>query len=93
MFVEAQDREIFAGIASLEALAAKLPSAEIITPADVASAFSAVTKRNFKIDNVYRWIEAGCFEYLDVGTGTEKRRYQINRRSFFEFLKSRVNRI
>jgi len=43
---------------------------------------------------VYRWIDAGLFEYIDISSGKKgKRRCRIERTSFLSFLKARVNRI
>lgn len=88
MFVEAEDRRFFEGIRSVELVISRLPSAPMLKPVDVASALDT------KVDTVYRWIDSGSFEYLDIGSGkTGKPRYRIERTSFLTFLKRRVNRI
>lgn len=88
MFVEAEDRRLFEGIRSVELVISRLPSAPMLKPVDIASALDT------KVDTVYRWIDSGAFEYLDIGSGrTGKPRYRIERTSFLTFLKSRVNRI
>ena len=88
MFVDAEDRRLFAGMASIELVIARLPSKPMLTPSDIATALDT------KVDTVYRWIDAGAFEYIDIGSGEGgKRRYRIVRTSFLTFLKSRVNRI
>ena len=47
-----------------------------------------------KVDTVYRWIDSGLFEYMNLGSGAEgKPRYSIVRASFLEFMASRVNSI
>ena len=88
MFVEAEDRRLFEGIRSVELVISRLPSAPMLKPVDIASALDT------KVDTVYRWIDSGEFEYLDIGSGeTGKPHYRIERTSFLTFLKSRVNRI
>ena len=88
MFVEAEDRRLFAGIKSLEVLIARLPSTPFLTAADIATALA------IKADSVYRWIDAGCFEVLNLGSGPSGTpRYKIERTSFLAFLKSRINAI
>lgn len=88
MFVEAEDRVLFAGIRSLEAVISRLPSAPFLTPADIATALDT------KVDTVYRWIDSGRFEVMNLGSGTSgKPRYRIERISFLNFLKSRITRI
>lgn len=87
-FVEAEGRRLFAGVKSVELVISRLPSAPMLKPVDIASALDT------KVDTVYRWIDAGAFEYLDIGSGKSgKPRYRIERTSFLAFLKSRVNRI
>ena len=88
MFVDAEDRRLFAGVRSLEVVISHLPSAPFLTAADIATAL------NTKVDTVYRWIDSGRFEVMDLGSGeTGKPRYKIERISFLNFLKSRINRI
>ena len=94
MFVEAADRQLFAGIRSLQFVISRLPSKPMLTPVDIATALDT------KVDTVYRWIDSGCFEYMDIGSSSKttedekkKRRYRIERISFLSFLKSRINRI
>lgn len=88
MFVDAEDRRLFAGVRSLEFVISRLPSKPMLTPVDIASALDT------KVDTVYRWIDSGCFEYMDIGSGEAgKRRYRIERIGFLNFLKSRINRI
>ena len=54
----------------------------------------AAVALNIKADVVYRWIDSGLFEYVDLSSGpTGKPNYRIRRASFLEFLKNRVNRI
>ena len=90
MFVDAEDRRLFAGVPSLQFVIGRLPSSPWLTPTDIASALPG----NPKTDVVYRWIDAGLFEYMDIGSGTTgKRRCMIERISFLSFLKSRINRI
>jgi hypothetical protein len=90
MFVDAEDRALFARVKSqgLQKLAEHLPSAEFITPADIATAI------NRKADTVYRWIDSGLFEVFNLGSGPKKKpSYSIVRASFLEFMASRVNSI
>lgn len=88
MFVEAEDRRLFEGIRSVELVISRLPSAPMLKPVDIASALDT------KVDSVYRWIDSGSFEYLNIGSGkTGKPLYRIERTSFLTFLKSRVNKI
>lgn len=88
MFVEAKDRRLFSGIRSLELVISRLPSHPMLKVADIATALDT------KCDTVYGWIDAGRFEYIDIGAGkTGKPRYLIERTSFLRFLKSRINRI
>ena len=86
MFVEAEDRQLFSGIRSLEFVISRLPSRPMLAPVDIATALDT------KVDTVYRWIDSGSFEYMDIGSGEAgKRRYRIERVSFLNFLKSRIN--
>ena len=59
MFVDAEDRRLFAGVKSLEFVIARLPSSPMLSPVDIATALDT------KADTVYRWIDAGLFEYID----------------------------
>lgn len=43
-------------------------------------------------DVFYKWIAQSKFNYLDLSTGSRPR-YSIERKSFMQFLASRVNRI
>ena len=88
MFQDAETARVLGGITSLEIIASRLPSKPFVSPAEIASALDT------NPDTVYRWIDSGCFEYLDLGSGEAgKRRYKVNLTSFLTFLKSRVNRI
>ena len=90
MFVDAEDRALFARVKSqgLQIVAGRLPSKQILSPSDVALAIDR------KVDTVYRWIDSGLFEYMNLGSGAEgKPRYSIVRASFLEFMASRVNSI
>ena len=88
MFVDAEDRRLFAGVKSLEFVIARLPSSPMLSPVDIATALDT------KADTVYRWIDSGLFEYIDISSGSKgKRRCRIERTSFLSFLKARVNRI
>lgn len=92
MFVEAEDRRLLAGVKSVgfQFVVNRLPSTPWLTPADIATALPG----NPKTDTVYRWIDAGAFEYIDIGSGRSgKRRCMIERSSFLRFLKGRINRI
>lgn len=87
-FQDAETAQVLDGIRSLEIVASRLPSKPFVTPVEVALALDT------KVDTVYRWIDSGLFEYLDLGSGEHgKRRYRINLTSFLTFLKSRINRI
>ena len=86
MFVEAEDRRLFAGIRSLAYIISRLPSSPMLTPADIATAL------NTKVDTVYRWIDSGKFEFMDIGSGASGRpRFRIERTSFLTFLKGRIS--
>ncbi len=90
MFVDAEDRALFARVKSqgLQIVAGRLPSKPLLSPSDVALAIDR------KVDTVYRWIDSGRFEYMNLGSGAEgKPRYSIVRASFMEFMASRVNSI
>ena len=90
MFVDAEDRTLFARVKSqgLQIVAGRLPSKPLLSPSDVALAIDR------KVDTVYRWIDSGLFEYMNLGSGAEgKPRYSIVRASFLEFMASRVNSI
>ena len=88
MFVDAEDRRLFSGVRSLQFIISRLPSKPMLAPVDIATALDT------KVDTVYRWIDSGYFEYMDIGSGEGgKRRYRIERISFLSFLKSRINRI
>ena len=90
MFVDADDRALFARVKSqgLQIVAGRLPSKPLLSPSDVALAIDR------KVDTVYRWIDSGLFEYMNLGSGAEgKPRYSIVRASFLEFMASRVNSI
>ena len=90
MFVDAEDRALFARVKSegLQIVAGRLPSKPLLSPSDVALAIDR------KVDKVYRWIDSGLFEYMNLGSGAEgKPRYSIVRASFLEFMASRVNSI
>ena len=90
MFVDAEDRRLFAGIQSLQYVINRLPSDPWLKPSDIAVALPG----NPKPDTVYRWIDSGKFEYMDLGSGVAgKPRYMVDRISFLNFLKSRINRI
>lgn len=90
MFVEAEDRRLFAGVPSLRFFIDRLPSKAWLTPVDIATALPG----NPKTATVYRWIDSGCFTYLDLGSGrTGKRRCVIERASFLSFIKKRINKI
>lgn len=91
MFVEAEDRRLFAGVksAGFQFVLSRLPSSPWLTPADIATALPG----NPKTDVVYRWIDSGCFENMDIGSGkTGKRRCMIERTSFLNFIKRRINK-
>lgn len=86
MFVDAEDRRLFEGVRSLEIVIARLPSAPFLSPSDIACAL------NTKADTVYRWIDSGRFEVMDLGSGaTGRPRYRIERVSFLRFLRGRVS--
>ena len=88
MFVDAEDRALFARVKSqeLQIVAGRLPSKPLLSPSDVALAIDR------KVDTVYRWIDSGLFEYMNLGSGAEgKPRYSIVRASSLEFMASRVN--
>ena len=90
MFVDADDRALFARVKSqgLQIVAGRLPSKPLLSPSDVALAIDR------KVDTVYRWIDSGLFEYMNLGSGANgKPRYSIVRASFLEFMASRVNSI
>lgn len=88
LFVDAEDRRLFSGVRSLQFVISRLPSKTMLSPADIALALDT------KVDTVYRWIDAGKFEYIDIGSGdTGKPRWRIERVSFLSFLSSRVNRV
>lgn len=88
LFVDAEDRRLFSGVRSLQFVISRLPSKTMLSPADIALALDT------KVDTVYRWIDAGKFEYIDIGSGdTGKPRWRIERVSFLSFLKSRVNKV
>ncbi|MBR3822777.1 MAG: helix-turn-helix domain-containing protein [Kiritimatiellae bacterium] len=88
LFVDAEDRRLFSGVRSLQFVISRLPSKTMLSPADIALALDT------KVDTVYRWIESGKFEYIDIGSGdTGKPRWRIERVSFLSFLKSRVNKV
>ena len=90
MVVDAEDRALFARVKSqgLQIVAGRLPSKPLLSPSDVALAIDR------KVDTVYRWIDSGLFEYMNLGSGAEgKPRYSIVRASFLEFMASRVNSI
>lgn len=82
--------ELFGGIPrpagrGIDAIAARLPDKALITAPDVATALDV------KIDVVYRWIDAGLFDYIDVGGGAiGKPRWRIVRESLLGFLSSRM---
>ena len=88
LFVDAEDRRLFSGVRSLQFVISRLPSKTMLSPADIALALDT------KVDTVYRWIDAGKFEYIDIGSGdTGKPRWRIERVSFLSFLRSRVNKV
>lgn len=88
LFVDAEDRRLFSGCKSLQFVISRLPSKTMLSPTDIALALDT------KVDTVYRWIDAGKFEYIDIGSGdTGKPRWRIERVSFLSFLKSRVNKV
>lgn len=88
MFVDAEDRRLFSGVRSLQFVIARLPSKTMLSPTDIALALDT------KVDTVYRWIEAGRFEYIDIGSGEAgKPRWRIERISFLSFLRSRTSTI
>jgi len=90
MFVDADDRALFARVKSmgLQIVAERLPSKPLLSPADIATAIDR------KVDTVYRWIDSGLFEYINLGSGVKKKkRYSIVRASFLAFMASRVNSI
>ena len=88
MFVDAEDRRLFSGVKSLQFIISRLPSKPMLSPTDIALALDT------KVDTVYNWIEAGKFEYIDIGSGkTGKPRWRIERISFLSFLRSRVNKV
>lgn len=88
LFVDAEDRRLFSGCKSLKFFISRLPSKTMLSPTDIALALDT------KVDTVYRWIDAGKFEYIDIGSGaTGKPRWRIERVSFLSFLRSRVNRV
>lgn len=88
LFVDAEDRRLFSGCKSLRFFISRLPSKTMLSPTDIALALDT------KVDTVYRWIDAGKFEYIDIGSGaTGKPRWRIERVSFLSFLRSRVNRV
>lgn len=88
LFVDAEDRRLFSGCKSLQFFISRLPSKTMLSPTDIALALDT------KVDTVYRWIDAGKFEYIDIGSGaTGKPRWRIERASFLSFLRSRVNRV
>ena len=89
MFVDAEDRALFARVKSqgLQIVTGRLPSKPLLSPSDVAVAIDR------KVDTVYRWIDSGLFEY-NLGSGKKKKkRYSIVRASFLAFMASRVNSI
>ena len=88
MFVDAEDRRLFSGVKSLQFIISRLPSKPMLSPTDIALSLDT------KVDTVYNWIEAGKFEYIDIGSGTTgKPRWRIERISFLSFLRSRVNKV
>ncbi len=88
LFARADEVRICSGVRTLELVAAALPCTPLVRVSDIAVAL------NIKADVVYRWIDSGLFEYVDLGSGvTGKPNYRIQRASFLEFLKKRVNRI
>lgn len=88
LFVDAEDRRLFSGCKSLQFFISRLPSKTMLSPTDIALALDT------KVDTVYRWIDAGKFEYIDIGSGaTGKPRWRIERVSFLSFLRSRINRV
>ena len=83
MFVDAEDRALFARVKSqgLQIVAERLPSKPLLSPSDVAVAIDR------KVDTVYRWIDSGLFEYINLGSGEKKKkRYSIVRASFLAFM-------
>lgn len=85
MFVEAEDRRIFAAMPSLKAVADRLPSKPWLTPSDIATALDMVA------NVVYRWLDSGYFVAVDIGGGKNgKSRWRIQRSSFLRFIASRM---
>ena len=98
MFIEAEDRKVFAGVTELKPFLDNLPQNPYITPGDICLCFDRIFSNNgksFSVSNVYRWIDSGAVTVLPVQSGEEgkKRRYMILRSSFLNFLKSRINAI
>ena len=98
MFIDAEDRKVFAGVTELKPFLDNLPQNPYITPGDICLCFDLIFSNNgkkFSVSNVYRWIDSGAVTVLPVQSGEKgkKRRYMILRSSFLSFLKSRINRI
>ena len=70
MFVDAEDRALFARVKSqgLQIVAERLPSKPLLSVSDVATAIDR------KVDTVYRWIDSGLFEYINLGSGEKNKK-------------------
>ncbi len=87
LFIEVDERLLIKDNPALKVIADALPQRPIIKAYQIAEVLPVST------NTIYNWIRQMKFEYIDLTTGDERSRYGIYRKSFLEFLASRVNKI
>lgn len=68
---------------SVDVIMRRLPSSDLITVADIASAMDVSST------TVREWIEDGSLPALPAGAGEQRMYYKISRNTFYSFLKLR----
>jgi len=87
LFVEIDERLMLKDQPSLKLIADALPQIPVLKPYQICEVLPICE------DVIYSWIRDFKFEYIDLTTGDKRSRYGIVRKSFLEFLSTRINKV
>ena len=68
----------------VQTLIARLPNAELITVAELATALDIQT------NTIYAWIDSGFLKVIDLSAGKNRSYYKVFRAQVINFLRSRI---
>ena len=87
LFVEIDERLMLKDQPTLKLIADALPETPIIKPYQICEVLPICE------DVIYAWIRDFKFEYVDLTAGDLRSRYGIVRKSFLQFLSTRINKV